>query len=157
MRPYPRGFKPSLLTVISILMTSGLALAPTTLALRAGWAVPWRAGGDARLALAALHAAAGLALLLFVGALWAVHMRSGWRNRRQRASGALLGAGALLLALSALGVYYLGDEQWAALAALSHLLLGLLALPLFLWHWLRGRRRRPFRPRAAPGRGARPR
>ncbi|MCA0242137.1 MAG: hypothetical protein LCI02_14900 [Proteobacteria bacterium] len=152
MRPYPRGFKPLLLTVMSVLMASGLALAPTTLALRAGWALPWRAGGGARLALVALHAAAGFALLLFLGALWAVHMRSGWRSRRQRFSGALLGGGALLLALSALGVYYLGDEQAAAVAGLGHLLLGLLALPLFLWHWLRGRRHRhrPRRRRAHP-------
>ena len=100
--------------------------------------------------LAALHAAGGFALLLPMGALWSVHMRSGWRRRQQRASGLLL-----RLALTALGVYYAGEESLGTAAALLHLGLDALLAAPFGWHWVHGQRairarRMPLQTAAVP-------
>jgi hypothetical protein len=86
-------------------------------------------------ATAALHAAAGFALMMLTGALWSIHMRAGWRKHRRRGSGlalALLMAG---LAVSAVGVYYFGNETLAAAAAFIHLGMGSLLVLVFGWHW----------------------
>lgn len=141
MKGYPRWFLRALIAAVLLIFISGGLLAPTTLVLRADIDMA-RLPGGARIALAALHAASGFAMAMLVGALWAVHMRSGWRRHRQRGSGLLLVAVLVLLALSAVGIYYLGDDTLGALAAFLHLGLGLaLAGPLG-WHWVRGRRAR---------------
>lgn len=142
MKGYPAWFRPALIIVSALVYVSGCLLAPTTLALRAQWELTWRLGTAPRLAMAAAHATTALLLLLFIGSLWAVHMRSGWRRRRQRSSGLLMGVSFGALTLTAVGVYYLGDEAWANVAAISHLLLGLLLLLPFAWHAVRGWRHR---------------
>lgn len=142
MTNYPKWFVPALVGTLLLMFASGALLAPTTLVLRADWDLPWRLPGGARVPVAALHAAGGFALMLLMGALWSVHMRSGWRRRKQRISGTVLGVLLLLLAATAVAVYYLGDDTLGNVAALAHLALGLtLAVP-FAWHWIRGRRTR---------------
>ncbi|WP_280152612.1 FeoA family protein [Piscinibacter sp. XHJ-5] len=131
MKGYPPRFPALLWTACATAFASGLLLAPTTLAMRVGWPVPWRLPSDARLLAAASHAAASFVLLMVVGALWTIHMRVGWRRGRQRVTGATLVSGVAGLVLSALGVYYLGDSELAGDVALVHVSLGvLLALPL---------------------------
>jgi len=142
MKGYPNGFLTALLGALSLMLVTGLLLAPTTLAMRADIALAWRLPGSGRVLTAALHAAGGFLLLLMVGALWSVHMRSGWRRHRQRASGLLLGSVLLALAVSAVAVYYVGDEALGAATAIVHLGLGLLLAGLFGWHWLHGHRAR---------------
>jgi hypothetical protein len=142
MSNYPRWFLPTLLGALLLIMTTGLLLAPTTLALRADWDIAWRLTAPHRVAAAAAHAATGFFMMLLIGALWSLHMRSGWRRRKQRPSGLLLGVLLLGLALTAIGVYYLGDEALADWAAFMHLGLGLLFLGPMVWHWLRGRQAR---------------
>jgi len=142
MKGYPSWFVPALVGALLLMFATGLLLGPTTLMLRADLAMPWRLPGGARVPVAALHAAGGFALMLLMGALWSVHMRAGWRRRRQRGSGLVLGLLLLVLAVSAVAVYYLGDETLGVAAALTHLAAGLaLAFP-FGWHWAHGRRAR---------------
>lgn len=148
MTGYPRWFVPALLAAMLLMVLTGVLLAPTTLALRLELAMSWRLPGAARVLMAALHAAGGFALLVLMGALWSVHMRSGWRRRQQRASGLLLGLLLLGLALTALGVYYAGEESLGTAAALLHLGLGALLAATFGWHWVHGRR--AVRARRAP-------
>jgi hypothetical protein len=134
MKGYPRWFRPTVMAIAFALYVTGCLLAPTTLQLRLDIAVPWRLGAGARIGMAALHATAALLAMLAIGALWSVHMRVGQRRPGQRRSGWLTVVPALLLAASAVGLYYLGDETWAERVALLHLVLGLaLALP-FIWH-----------------------
>lgn len=166
MKGYPSWFVPVLVGALLLMFVTGLLLAPTTLAMRADIAMPWRLPGSGRVLTAALHAAGGFALLLLIGALWSVHMRSGWRRRRQRASGLVLGVMLLVPAGSAVGVYYLGDEALGTVSALVHLGTGLALAGPFGWHWVRGRRARrhahahahqhlvaaPHRPRQRPAR-----
>jgi hypothetical protein len=140
MTGYPRWFVPALVGALVLMFGSGLLLAPTTLTMRLDLALPWRLPGSARVLTAALHAAGGFALLLLVGALWSVHMRSGWRRRQQRASGLVLGLMLLGLTVSALGVYYAGEESLGMAAALLHLGLGVALAAPFGWHWVHGRR-----------------
>lgn len=140
VKGYPRWFVPALVGLLALMLASGLLLAPTTVALRTDWPVPWRLSGAGRLLCAALHAAAGFALLLLTGALWGLHMRSGWRRRQQRASGLSLGLLMLLLAATAVAIYYAGDERTGAVAALLHLGLGVALVVPFGWHWWHGRR-----------------
>jgi heme A synthase len=148
MTNYPKWFVPALVGTLLLMFASGMLLAPTTLTMRAEWDLPWRLPGNARVPVAALHAAGGFVSMLLIGALWSVHMRSGWRRRKQRVSGTVLGGLLLLLAATALAVYYVGDDTLGSAAAVAHLILGLaLAVP-FAWHWARGRKRRR-RQRAA--------
>lgn len=152
MTQYPKWFLPALLALLLLVLLTGLGLTPTTLALRAEWNLPWRLGGGDRLWVAALHSAVAFGLAAVVGALWSLHMRSGWRRRRQRISGALLGGALCVLAASAVGVYYIGDERASAVAAFVHVGAGLFATAVFGWHWMRGRAsRRALRPHDGHG------
>jgi hypothetical protein len=140
MKDYPRGFLPTLLGVFTVTWATGLLLGPTTLALRAQWELPWRLGGTGRLGTAALHVAAAFVLLFLAGALWSLHMRQGWHRRRRRGSGGALAGILALLALSALGVSYAGDDGLANAAAYLHLAAGVALLGLLTRHALGGRR-----------------
>ena len=142
MKGYPRWFQSALVGGCSLLYATGCLLAPTTLDMRAAWTPAWRLAANARLGMAAAHAALGLLAMIVVGALWSVHMRAGWRKRRQRGSGLWLVLGLLWLGISAVGVYYLADEGLANIAGLGHLAVGLALLPPFVWHAVTGHRRR---------------
>jgi hypothetical protein len=141
MKHYPRRFLAVLAGVCLLAWISGLLLAPTTLALRLEWPLLWRLPPPARLAVVALHSAAAFALAFVCGARWAQHMQAGWRCRAQRVSGVLTVAALLALAVTALFIFYAGDDALANAAALVHLTAGaLLALPL-VWHGLHRQRR----------------
>lgn len=141
MKGYPKHFLWALLPALLFLLLTGLLLAPETLFLKGELDVPWRISGTARIVTAALHAAGAFMVAALMGSLWSVHMRAGWRKKKQRVSGALLAANMVLLALTAVGIYYLGDEGLGPLAALAHLGLGLALVPPFIWHWVKGRRK----------------
>ncbi|RZI83608.1 MAG: hypothetical protein EOP38_12075 [Rubrivivax sp.] len=141
MKGYPKWFIKALALVTLLVFITGGLLAPTTLVLRAEIDMV-RLPGSARVLSAALHAAGGFLMALFIGALWSVHMRSGWRRRRQRASGLLLGLMLTLLMVSAVGIYYLGEETLGNAAAFIHLGTGVALAGPFGWHWVRGRRAR---------------
>jgi hypothetical protein len=139
MKGYPKWFLPGLTCTLLLMLATGVLLAPTTLAMRADIALPWRLPGSSRIFCAAAHASGGLALMLFVGALWSMHMRSGWRRGKQRGSGLILVTLCLILAASAVVVYYAGEENLGVAAALLHLGAGLVLVGPFGWHWWHGR------------------
>jgi hypothetical protein len=136
MKGYPRSFKKTLLTSSALLYLSGALLAPTTLAMRWDWPLAWRLGADARIGMGAAHAALAFVFMTLLGALWSLHMRAGWHRHQQRISGAVLVVSCITLALTAIGVYYLADENLSNLCAGTHLLIGTLLLFPFLWHHL---------------------
>ena len=95
----------------------------------------------ARWALAA-HGVAAYALLWAAGSLMPLHIRVAWRLRRNRTSGAVMGALLTLLALTGLWLYYgsLAGRDWVSV---GHWLLGLMAaLTVWLHRWLGRRLRR---------------
>jgi hypothetical protein len=73
------------------------------------------------------------------GAMIPVHVKSGWAQRRNLKSGLLLGISCIIAALTALGLYYLGDEAVRPLTSIAHWLVGLVIIPVLLIHAIRGR------------------
>ncbi|HEX8613987.1 MAG TPA: hypothetical protein VF800_22140 [Telluria sp.] len=140
MKGYPAWFVRALLGALLLVFVSGCLLAPTTLVMRFEIDLAWRLPGAGRVVSAAMHAAAGFVVLMMLGALWSVHMRAGWRKRRQRGSGATLGVMLVLLAASAVAIYYAGEDALGSGAALLHVALGVALLLPFGWHWVHARR-----------------
>ncbi|NUQ17168.1 MAG: hypothetical protein HOP95_01740 [Sphingomonas sp.] len=87
------------------------------------------------------HGVVAYAFLIVGGAMIPVHITLGWNTRRNLKSGLTLAGTCIVLAVSALGLYYIGDEIGRQWVSLIHWAVGLLAAPLLLIHALRGRRR----------------
>jgi hypothetical protein len=89
------------------------------------------------------HGAMVFVMLMLIGAMTVNHIPNGWRSRRSRITGCIMASGALSMAASGWGLYYLSDEGWRNYLALAHLSIGVV-LPLALCvHVTLGRRRRP--------------
>jgi hypothetical protein len=89
-----------------------------------------------------VHAVGAYAFLLVVGAMIPVHIPLGWHQRRNLVSGTTLVTICGLLGLTALGLYYVGDDIVRSWTSLIHWIVGLAALPALLVHVTRGRSRR---------------
>lgn len=140
MHAYPRAFPAVLWLVVATLFATGLVLVPGALELRLDWDAGWRLPPGMRLGLAAAHALLAFVTLVLVGALTPLHVRIGWRRGQNRTTGSVLLGGVAVLALSGLGIYYLGGEISGAIASAVHWALGVtIAAPLTL-HALAGRR-----------------
>lgn len=90
-----------------------------------------------------LHGIAAYALLIVAGALIPVHIKVGWSIRRNLKTGIANAIVLAVLALTALGLYYLSAEGLRSIASLAHWLVGIIALPILLLHVIRGRRAIP--------------
>lgn len=141
MRGYPGWFYPALLLTVFVLILTGGLLTPTLLDLRLEWDMPWRLEGDGQIAAAALHAAVSFWMLTMLGSLWNIHMRAGWRHRKHWRSGVAMALLMMFLLFTAIGIYYLADEQLAIVSAVSHLVSGTLVFALFVYHANIGYRR----------------
>lgn len=89
-----------------------------------------------------LHGVGAYAFLVVGGTMIPVHVTLGWNTKRNFTTGIIFVAVLLLLTLTALGLYYLGDDVLRPRVSLVHWIAGLVALPLLLLHALRGRRTR---------------
>jgi hypothetical protein len=85
------------------------------------------------------HGITAYTFLIVVGAMVPVHIILGWNTGRNLKSGVTLASTCLLLAVTALGLYYLGDEIARDWVSIVHWGVGLAAAPLLLIHALRGR------------------
>jgi len=86
------------------------------------------------------HGVLAYGFLIVAGAMIPVHIILGWRLRKNLWSGISLASLCLILAVSALGIYYLGEDAARSWASLMHWSLGIAVLPIFLIHALKGRR-----------------
>ena len=130
MKGYPKWFSRRFISLnLSFLFFTGFLLIPITLDLQLGWEVPWHLSGEPRVMVTALHAFFSFASLVMVGSLASIHMRQGWKRRLRRTSGISLVGSFVLLTLTALGIYYFGNEQLSLIARLTHMALGI-SLPL---------------------------
>jgi len=87
-----------------------------------------------------LHGGAAMAMLMMLGALVPLHVRRGWRRRRNRTTGILMVAGNGVLILTAFGLYYLGSDMLRPWTSGIHIGIGLAVPLLFVVHVLVGRR-----------------
>lgn len=69
-----------------------------------------------------------------LGALWSIHMRSGWRAKEKRFSGSVSVLVFVLLTVSSIGVLYAGREEVSLSSSIIHTVAGILILPFFLLH-----------------------
>jgi hypothetical protein len=88
------------------------------------------------------HAIGAYAFLIVLGAMTPVHIPLGWNRRRNLVSGITLVTVCGLLGLTALGLYYVGQDLLRGWTSLVHWTVGLAALPALLLHVTRGRSRR---------------
>jgi len=139
---YPRWFPGLLLLTLCGLLGSGLWLIPSLLEMRLDMAIDWHGIGAERLLAAAIHALTAFLSLVLAGALAAIHLRIGWRRRLNHLSGTGLLVLFAAAGLSALGVYYAGDESLSLGSSIVHTVAGLASALLCLWHALAGRRLR---------------
>jgi hypothetical protein len=86
------------------------------------------------------HGVAAYAFLIVGGAMIPVHITLGWNTRRNLKSGLTLAGTCVILAVSALGLYYIGDEISRNWVSTLHWAIGLIAVPALLTHALIGRR-----------------
>jgi len=146
VKGYHPGFRRLVIGTVIALIATGLLLAPTTLDMRLQWEMPWRLPGEARVWTAALHTLVSYLMLCLLGILWMVHMRAGWRRRRNHWSGIAMVTLMSVLTLTGVGIFYLGEARASVVASTAHLALGLGIPFLFLYHYLNGRRERYLRP-----------
>ena len=85
-----------------------------------------------------LHGIAAYAFLIVAGALIPVHVKVGWSTARNRISGIALASILIFLALTALGLYYIGGDTPRDWSSLAHWTVGIVAIPAFLIHMIRG-------------------
>ncbi len=140
IKGYPSQFYTLLMLTVTALFVTGCLLLPTTLNLKLEWDVPWRLSSEQHIGMAAAHATLSLLMVAIIGALWSIHIRAGWKRRRNYQTGLCLLMIMVLLGISAIGIYYLGDEQASMLSSVAHMLIGL-AIPFLLGiHVVIGRR-----------------
>ena len=83
-----------------------------------------------------LHGIFGYFSLWAFGMLWITHIVRGWNVRWRRWSGGFLVGFTVVLALTGLGIYYIDSRDIRELVVIVHWVLGLVALAIFLIHWL---------------------
>jgi len=140
MKGYPKWFFSCLMTIFTILVLSGCLLIPTVFDLKLEWSTPWRLAEGMHVWVAGLHALLSFITLAIIGALWAVHMRLGWRRRKNHRSGLTLVSILLILLATAIGVYYTGDEYLTVVVSVLHVIFGVIAPVVIGYHIWSGRR-----------------
>lgn len=85
------------------------------------------------------HAFGAYAFLVILGAMIPVHIPLGWNRQRNRVSGVTVLTVCAILSLTALGLYYLGEDVTRNWTSLIHWVVGFAAVPALLIHVVRGR------------------
>jgi len=135
---YPRFFYPLLALAFTLLGASGVLLLPHMITMRMDWDTRWRVAGDVRLASAAVHCGVAFVVMFLLGELASLHMRTGWRRRQNLASGLLLVTLFAALVVTAVGIYYFGDEALSRWSSIVHSAAGLLLFAAVFWHGVVG-------------------
>jgi hypothetical protein len=132
-----RAFRYALYAAFLVLFVTG-----------AGWLLADRmkdaASGEAWQTAAAdllmAHGGAAMAILLLLGALVPLHVRPGWRMRKNRTTGTLMVTANGAFILTGFALYYAGVDVARAWASWIHTAIGLVFPILLLIHITIGRR-----------------
>jgi hypothetical protein len=88
-----------------------------------------------------IHGVVAILSLYLLGWVSSRHILKGWRGRLRRMSGGLLAAFFGLLSLSGFALFFVSDDRWQHIAAVSHDALGVGITVFALQHWIFARRR----------------
>ncbi|WP_445775849.1 hypothetical protein [Shewanella sp.] len=135
---YPNWFFWLLVAAMFAAILSGFYLLPWVAEFKLQWQVPIELSYSYRLPGAVIHVLTGWTLLMLLGALWHSHIRAGWRKKRNHYSGVIQSMSLLLLALTGVGLYYLGSEDSQLFASVLHTLFGVSLCASFTWHFIHG-------------------
>ena len=135
---YPNWFFWLLMFNMVVVTISGLFMLPWVAEFKLQWEVPFELSFAYRVPAAVLHVLTGWTILMLLGALWHSHIRAGWRKKRNHISGMIQTVSLLILALSGIGLYYLGSEDNQLIASVLHTLIGLCLCVSFTWHYVHG-------------------
>lgn len=127
---------PANLRVTTYAVTSVVAASGVT------WLLAPRGARRVAAACMEIHGSAAMVLLVLIGAVAALHAATGWRERRNRTSGALFATLLSVLVATGAMLYYVGDESLRSAASLVHWTIGCAALLLGGLHVWTGRRSR---------------
>lgn len=137
---YPHWFFAMLMLTVALLYLTGLLLVPTLLEMRMEWDTPVHIDSNVRGWVAVLHTTTAFITMGLLGALCVMHMRMGWRRQRNRVSGIGLVLLFSVLLVTAITIFYAGDEEISRFASVLHTILGVFIIALFVWHLVNGRR-----------------
>lgn len=140
MKGYPKQFYRWFILLATLLWLSGIALSPASLDMRFEYSLPWQLAAEINHHTTTLHALLAFITLWLLGAIWSVHIRANWGKKKNCASGSWLIAVCLVIALSGLGIYYIGEDSIANVTSLTHLLLGGLAPIALIAHLILGKK-----------------
>lgn len=87
-----------------------------------------------------IHGGAAMVMLMIFGALFPLHVRRGWRARKNRLSGGTMVTVNGLLIVTAFGLYYSGSELIRPWISDAHIAAGFVLGALMFIHVLIGRR-----------------
>jgi hypothetical protein len=87
-----------------------------------------------------IHGGTAMAALMLIGALVPLHMRRGWRARRNRITGTAMATFNAVLIVTAFGLYYFGSDLLRPWSSRLHIAFGLALPVLFVIHVVTGRR-----------------
>lgn len=135
MKAYPKWFLPFLWFVMVTISLSGIGLLPKVMELRFPILTPFEINNDFSELMRMGHAVIAFVYCALIGALWATHMRLGWRKRSKLKTGLTLALLSLLLMVTALFLYYSGDDAVANPASVIHIVAGIALTLLFLMHF----------------------
>ena len=123
-----------LYATLAILLVTGLAWAALHYYFRAGEdeVSAWEPR------LLKLHGAAAMLSLLMLGTLVPLHIKRAWHARKNRLSGAMMIGWFAILTVTGYGLYYSGGETLRAWTSWIHLGVGILLVPLIVWHVVAG-------------------
>lgn len=138
MKTYPTWFPGFIITTMTTLFLTGLLLTPTTLDMRLEWDMPWRLTSEQRLYTVAAHVLFSYVMLCLFGAIWRIHILVGMKLKQKLVSGFSLTGIMIILAITGVGIFYLGNDTASVVASVTHLLLGTLIIFFFLFHILIG-------------------
>jgi hypothetical protein len=89
------------------------------------------------------HGGSAMVTLMMLGALVPIHMRYGWRARKNLSTGIVMATVGAILIVTAFGLYYFGAEGVRAIAGDVHIWLGVASPVLLVAHIWWGRRTAP--------------
>jgi hypothetical protein len=89
------------------------------------------------------HGGSAMVTLMMLGALVPIHMRYGWRARKNLFTGIVMATVGIVLIVTAFGLYYFGAEGARAIAGDVHTWLGVASPVLLVAHIRWGRRTAP--------------
>jgi len=89
-----------------------------------------------------IHGAAAMFTLIILGTLIPIHMKKGWKAKRNRQNGVFLISINLLLMLTGYSLYYAGGERLRSVSYWAHIIIGVLFPAILAGHIIGGRKTR---------------